>query len=265
MKTKLQVIAALLLSVSLSTPSFAQTSKSVAKVNGVAISSSSVEMLRKDSMAQGAPDSPDFRNAMLEELIRREVLSQEAKKKGLDKQAATQTRIELMRQNVLVLTYLENWAAAHPVSDQQVRAEYDQQVKAFGDKEYKVRHILVDKEEDAQAIIKKLQNGGKFDDLAKESKDSTNKSQGGDLGWVRPSGLVPPFADAMVKLEKGKYTQQPVKSQFGYHVIMLEDMRKSEPPPKFDDVKDRIKQGMTQQAVQKHIAELVSKAKVERE
>lgn len=262
MKAKLNIVAALLLAATLSTPTFAQSSKAVAKVNGVSISAGMADEMRNAQIAQGVPNSPDLQKAVVTELVRRETLAQEAKKKGLDKQATTQARLELARQSVLFGVYLEDWAKAHPVADAQVRAEYDRLVKQMGDKEYKVRHIVVDKEEDAQAIIKKLQGGAKFSDLAKDSKDVSNKDNGGDLGWVNPASMVQPFGEALAKLDKGKFTTQPVKTQFGYHVIMLDDVRKSD-PPKFDDVKPRIQQGLEQQAIQKQIDELVSKAKIE--
>ena len=276
MKSKLNVLVAILFAFSLSTTVSAATkaaktaapdakataTKSIAKVNGVSIPASMADVLLSDQIAQGTPNSPDLQKQVQDELVRREVVAQEARKLGLDKQAGVQTRLDLARQSVMVGAYLDNWTRSHPVTDAQVQAEYDRQVKLAGDKEYKARHILVDKEEDAQAIIKKLQAGEKFEDLVKDSKDPGSKDNGGDLGWSRASAFVPSFADALTKLEKGKFTPQPVKTEYGYHVILLDDVRKFE-PPKFEDVKARIQQGLQQQAVQQQIQDLVSKAKVE--
>ena len=152
-------------------------------------------------------------------------------------------------------------ALAHPVSDADVKAEYDKIKSQLGDKEYKARHILVEKEEEAKAIIAKLDKGEKIDDLAKQSKDPGSKDKGGDLGWANPASFVKPFADALSKLEKGKYTTTPVKTDFGYHVIKLEDTRPLKAPA-FDEVKGQLKQRLEQQRVEKHIAELRSKAAV---
>jgi peptidyl-prolyl cis-trans isomerase C len=158
--------------------------------------------------------------------------------------------------------YLDEYLKEHPISDADIHAEYDRQIALAGDKEYKVRHILVDKEEDALAIIKKLDAGGKFEELAKDSKDAGTKDSGGDLGWGRAIDYSANFGDAIPRLEKGTYAKQPIKSNFGYHVVMLEDTRKPE-LPEFAAVSDKVKQALVQQAVQKHIAELLSKAKIQ--
>lgn len=265
MKYKLSCIAVALIAVSAST--FAADTKPSAaspltKVNGVAISSAAVDLLIAEQTAQGAPNDDQLKRAVREELVRREVISQEARKKGLDKKAEVTARADMARQAVLVGAYLDDWAKANKVKDTAVRAEYDTRIKSMPGQEYHARHILVEKEDEAQAIIKKLQSGAKFADLAKESKDPGSKENGGDLGWNAPNAFVPAFSEAMVKLAKGTFTPQPVKTNFGYHVILLEDSRKLE-PPKFEEVKDRLTQAMMQQAVQSHITELVKKAKVE--
>lgn len=232
-----------------------------ATVNGVAISTEKVDVLASQQKAQGRPDSEQLRKAILDRLIQLEVLSQEAKKKGLEKQSAVASQVDLARQTILANAYLADYTKAHPVSDADVKQEYDRFKTNLGDKEYKVRHILVEKEEDAKAIIGKLQNGQKFEDLAKDSTDPGSKDKGGDLGWTTPVRFVKPFGDAMVKLEKGKFTPQPVKSDFGYHVIMVDDIRPLKAPA-FEEVKGQISESLQQKKVEQHMMELRSKASV---
>ncbi len=251
-------LAVSLIAAAIALPAFAQN---VATVNGTAIPQSRADLLVTEQKSQGAPDSEQLRAAVKEELIRREVLSQEARKKSLDKSAAVQAQMDMARQAVLIRAYLQDFVKAHPVSDADVKAEYDKIKSQLGDKEYKARHILVEKEEEAKAIIAKLDKGEKIDDLAKQSKDPGSKDKGGDLGWANPASFVKPFADALSKLEKGKYTTTPVKTDFGYHVIKLEDTRPLKAPA-FDEVKGQLKQRLEQQRVEKHIAELRSKAAI---
>ena len=251
-------LAVSLIAAAIALPAFAQN---VATVNGTAIPQSRADLLVTEQKSQGAPDSEQLRAAVKEELIRREVLSQEARKKSLDKSAAVQAQMDMARQAVLIRAYLQDFVKAHPVSDADVKAEYDKIKSQLGDKEYKARHILVEKEEEAKAIIAKLDKGEKIEDLAKQSKDPGSKDKGGDLGWANPAGFVKPFAEALSKLEKGKYTATPVKTDFGYHVIKLEDTRPLKAPA-FDEVKGQLKQRLEQQRVEKHIAELRSKAAV---
>jgi peptidyl-prolyl cis-trans isomerase C len=158
--------------------------------------------------------------------------------------------------------YVADFVKTHPVSDAQLKAEYDRLRAARGDKEYKARHILVEKEEEAKAVIADLKKGKKFEELAKQSKDPGSKDRGGELDWNSPSGYVKPFADAMVKLEKGKYTEQPVQTQFGWHVILVEDVRPTKFPA-FEEVKPQLTERLQQQAFSKSVADLRAKAKVE--
>ena len=223
-----QLLQSTLLAVTLAAaPAFAakDEAKGYASVNGKAIPKVRADALIAGQMAQGQPDSEDLRKAVREELIRREVLAQEAQKKGVDKKPEVQGQLDLARQGVLVGAYLNDYVRTHPVSDEAVKKEYEVIKKALGDKEYKARHVLVENEADAKTIIEKLGKGEKFEDLAKQSKDPGSKDRGGDLGWSNPASYVKPFAEALVKLEKGKYTTTPVKSDFGWHVILLEDTR----------------------------------------
>ncbi|MEC5387696.1 peptidyl-prolyl cis-trans isomerase [Uliginosibacterium sp. H3] len=279
MHLKLSLLAAALIATAASLPAVAQTSKKpaagaatsapaigskapVATVNGNPISAGMAELLVNEQLAQGQQNTPELRNAVREELIKRELLAQEARKRGLDKSEPVTSRIDLARQSILLGLYLDAYLKEHPISDAEVRAEYDRQIALAGDKEYKVRHILVEKEEDAQAIIKKLAAGGKFEELAKDSKDTGTKDNGGDLGWGRAVDYANNFGNVVPSLEKGAYTKQPVKSNFGYHVLMLDDTRKPE-LPEFAAVSDKVKQALIQQTVQKRIAELMSTAKIQ--
>ena len=240
----------------------AKSAATVATVNGKAIPKNRADALVAAQTAQGQPDSSDLRKAVREELVRREVLTQEALKKGFDKKGEIQGQLDLARQGVLIGAYLGDYVRSHPVSDEAIKKEYDAIKLKLGDKEYKVRHILVEKEDEAKDIIARLKKGEKFEDLAKQSKDPGSKDRGGDLGWAAPSNYVKPFSDALVKLEKGKFTETPVKSDFGYHVILLDDTRELKLPP-LEDAKQQIVQRLQQQMVEKHIAELRGKAKVD--
>ncbi|MCP5239054.1 MAG: peptidylprolyl isomerase [Zoogloeaceae bacterium] len=258
MKLKYSRLALALLAVA-SLPAMAAT---VATVNGVAIPSARADALIAEQKAQGAPDSEQLRNAVKEELVRREILQQAAQKKGLDKNTEVQAQMDMARQAVLIRAYLQSFVQANPISDADIRKEYDNIKSRLGEKEYKARHILVESEDQAKAIIAKLQAGEKFEDLAKESKDPGSKDRGGDLGWANPGMFVKPFSDAMVGLEKGKFTPQPVKSDFGYHIIKLEDVRALK-TPSFEEVKPQIQQRLQQQKVEKHLLDLRGEAKVQ--
>ncbi len=233
-----------------------------AKVNGKAIPANRAEVLLSSQVAQGQAKTPELEKAVKEELVRREVLVQAANAKGMDKKADIQAQVDLARQGVLIGAYLQDYANNVKISDDDVRKEYEVVKGALGDKEYKARHILVEKEEDAKVIVEKLKKGEKFEELAKASKDPGSKDKGGELGWANKASYVPPFAEAMTKLAKGKYTESPVQSNFGWHVIQLDDVRDMK-APSFDDVKPQLVQRMRQQAVEKHILDLRAKAKVE--
>ena len=216
------------------------------------------DFMLKQRTAQGQPDTPELRSAVRDELNTRELLVREAKKQGLDKSPALKTEIDLTAQTVLVRAYMADYLKAHPVPDDVLRKEYDNIKGQIGDKEYKVRHILVDKEDDAKEIIAALQKGEKFEKLAERSKDTGSKANGGDLDWNAPANFVKPFADAMVALPKGKFTTTPVKSQFGWHVIEVDDIRDAKVPT-FEEVKPQLAQRMQGQVVDKYLRELRAK------
>lgn len=240
----------------------AKSAANIATVNGKAIPKVRADALVTAQTAQGQPDTADLRKAVREELVRREIITQEAQKKGLDKKPNIQGQMDLARQSVLINAYLGDFLRSHPVSEDALKKEYENIKLQLGDKEYKARHILVEKEDEAKDIVAKLKKGEKFEDLAKQSKDPGSKERGGDLGWAAPSSYVKPFSDAMTKLERGKYTETPVKTDFGFHVILLEDSRELKLPA-MDEAKPQLAQRLQQQIIEKHVAELLGKSKVE--
>ncbi|MCL2345488.1 MAG: peptidyl-prolyl cis-trans isomerase [Desulfobulbus sp.] len=258
---KLSPLAALLVAGAiLSTPALA-ADKTFVTVNGQAIPQSVYDAFMTEQKIQGAQDGPELQNAVKEELIRRELLAQEAKKRGLDKKDTVPGQIELAKQAVLIRAYLTDYMRANPITDDRLKADYEKLKAVMGGTEYKARHILVDKEDDAKAIIAKLDKGEKFSELAKQSKDPGSKDSGGDLGWNSPAAYVPPFSEALTLLKKGEYTRTPVKTDFGYHVILLDDSRPSTPPP-FEQVKPQLQQRASQQQVEQLVKDLRAKAKV---
>jgi peptidyl-prolyl cis-trans isomerase C len=216
------------------------------------------DIMLKERLAQGQPDSPEMRNAIRDELNTRELLVREAKKKGLDKNPDIKTQMDLTAQTVLVRAYVADWAKANPIPDAALRKEYDTIKAQIGDKEYHVRHILVEKEDEAKEIIVALQKGDKFETLAVRSKDPGSKDKGGDLDWNAPANFVKPFSDAMVKLEKGKFTATPVQTQFGWHVIKVDDIRDAK-VPSFEEVKPQLQQRMQGQYLDNYFKELRAK------
>ena len=216
------------------------------------------DFMIKQRLAQGQPDSPELRAAVRDELNTRELLVREAKKQGIDKSPAVKTEIDLAGQTVIVRTYMADYLKSHPVSDAALRKDYDAIKSQIGDKEYKVRHILVENEADAKEIIAALQKGDKFEKLAERSKDTGSKINGGDLDWNAPANFVKPFSDAMIALPKGKFTTVPVQTQFGWHVIEVDDIREAKVPP-FDDVKPQLAQRMQSQVVDTYLKDLRAK------
>jgi peptidyl-prolyl cis-trans isomerase C len=235
----------------------------IATVNGVPVPASRMEFMMAQQKQRGAPDNEQTRAMMRNELVNREIVMQEAQKAGLAKSAEVQQQLDIARQEIIVGAYLRDWVRKHPVTDAEVQAEYDRAKAQSGDKEYRARHILVETEDQAKDIVAQLKKGAKFEDLAaKNSKDTGSAQRGGDLDWSVPGTFVKPFSDAMVKLEKGKYTETPVQTQFGYHIIQLEDVRQTKFPT-LAEVKPRIQQQIAQHKVDELIRGLRAKAKVE--
>jgi peptidyl-prolyl cis-trans isomerase C len=258
-KQLLQVIAAVALAGAVPL-AFAQN---VAIVNGKPLPKARMDMLAAQLAAAGRPVTPEMQGQLREEVIAREVFMQEAQKEGLENTDDYKAQLELARQAILIRQLFENYRKKNPVTDAEVKAEYDKFVAANGGKEYKARHILVETEDQAKKIIADLKKGAKFEDIAKkQSKDPGSGAKGGDLDWANPSSFVPEFSKAMVKLKKGETTQVPVKSQFGYHVIRLDDVRDAQLPA-LDAVKPQITQQLAQQKLQKYQEDLRAKAKIE--
>jgi len=248
-------------------PSIA-AAQNVAVVNNKPIVKARADAIVAQLVKQGQQDSPELQNAVREDLIRREILMQEADKKGLAADPEVQAQLDRARQQVLIGALAQDYFKANPPTDADVRTQYDILVKETGGKEYKARHILVEKETDAKAIIAKLKSGGSFEELAKQSKDPGSAANGGDLDWAPAATYVKEFSEALVKLPKGTYTQVPVKTQFGYHVIRLDDVRDAK-VPSFDEAKPQIASAMMgnqqwQQAkFEQMMKDLRDKAKVE--
>ena len=235
-----------------------------ATVNGEPISERLVSMMLKQRSDLGREAGPEARKAFIDRLAMQLVISQEAIKKGLDKSADVADQVQMIRQSVLVDAFVQDYLKNNPVSDDAIKAEYEKIKAQEAGKEYKARHILVDSEAEAKDIIAKLNKDPKaFEALAKaKSKDPGSKAKGGELGWFDPRSMVPEFGNAVTKLAKGKFTETPVKSQFGYHVILLEDTRDKEIVP-LEQVKARLKQQMQEQNLQKLFDDMKAKAKIE--
>jgi peptidyl-prolyl cis-trans isomerase C len=261
--SKLSRLAALLVAgVVITLPAVAaDKAKALVTVNGQPIPQAVYDTILAEQIAKGAPNSPEVQANLKEQLIGRELLVQEAKKKGYDKKDAVLLQIEAAKQSILVNAFLADYVRANQVSDEALKAEYEAIKARLGSTEYKPRHVLVDTEDEAKAIIGRLDKGEKFSEVARLSKDQGSRERGGDLGWTSAASFVKPFSEAMVKLNKGEYTHAPVKSEFGYHVIQLEDSRPINPPP-FEEVKPQLQQRASQQQVDGLVRELRGKAKI---
>lgn len=246
-----------------SAPAKPGSGKPVATVNGVPVPQSRADYLMQQQLSRGGADTEQMRGMVRDELVNREILMQEAQKAGTAKQPEVQAQLDMARQEIIVSAYLRDWVRKHPITDAEVQQEYEKAKAEQGDKEYKARHILVDTEDEAKALIAQLKKGGKFEDLAtKNSKDGGSAQRGGELDWNVPAGYDKQFSDAMVKLEKGKYTETPVRTRFGFHIIQLDDVR----PAKFAtlaEVKPRIQQKLAQSRIEELVRGLRAKAKIE--
>lgn len=230
------------------------------KTGDITISQTQLDLIVKERVAQGQADTPELRDFLRDELVNRELFIRAAKAKGLDRDAAMKTQMQVAADSILIRAYLNDYMGGNGISDDVLKKEYETIKAGLGDKEYRARHILVEKKEDAEGLIKQLQAGSKFDELAKaNSKDPGSKENGGDLDWAVPSNYVKPFADALVALQKGKYTPTPVQSPFGFHVIQLDDTREAK-APSFEEVKPQLTQRLQGQVVERHLIELRAKA-----
>jgi peptidyl-prolyl cis-trans isomerase C len=237
--------------------------ETIARVNGVPVPKARLDAMLQQQQARGAPDNEQTRAMVREELVNREVVAQEAAKAGLAKSSEVQAQLDSARQEVLVGAYVRDWLRKHPITDADIQKEYDRAKGQTGDQEYKARHILLETEDQAKNMIAELKKGAKFEELAtKNSKDSGTKERGGDLDWNVPGVFDKQFSDAMTKLEKGKYTETPVHTRFGFHVIQLDDVRAVK-FPSLTEVKPRIQQQLVQGKIEEMVQGLRAKAKIE--
>ncbi len=240
-------------------PAFAQNA---ATVNGKPITNAKVDLMVKQVVAQGKQtDTPQLREAIKRELIGREVLIQEADKQGFGTRAEVKAALENARQSIIINAMLADYVKKNPVKDPEIKAEYDRYKAQMGDKEYHARHILVPTEEEAKALIVKIKGGSKFEDLAKANSKDGSAANGGDLDWASPASFVPEFSKAMVALQKGAVTETPVKTQFGFHIIKLEDSRAAKIPA-LEEVKQQVAESLQQRKLQAYREELMKKATI---
>ncbi len=243
----------------LAAPAFAQN---IAVVNGKPVPSSRAAALKQQVEASGRPVTPEVMEQIKQELVAREIFMQEARARGLDASDEYKNQIELARQTILIRQLFADFQKKNPVTDADVAAEYAKFTAANGGKEFRARHILVETEDQAKALIADIKKGGSFEELAKKhSKDPGSGANGGDLDWAAAGSYVPEFSAAMAKLAKGEMTDAPVKSQFGFHIIRVDDVREAQ-LPKIDEVKPQITQQLQQQKLAKYQDDLRSKAKI---
>ncbi len=236
----------------------------IASVNGQYISKKTLEDLEKDLAQRGHGQAPAFpKEKLVDELIQREILVQDAVLKKLDQAPETVAQLDAARKAILTQASLQNYLKANPITDADIKKEYDSKVGGANGIEYKASHILVKTEDEAKKLIAELDKGGNFAKLAnKHSLDAKESQNGGDLGWFNPSQMVAPFSEAVAKLEKGKYTKTPVKTQFGWHIILSEDTRKQAAPP-LEAVKEQLTPMLQRQKIQGMVEGLRKQAKVE--
>lgn len=241
----------------------AATAQNVAIVNGKAVPKARVEVLLKQAQRAGQPVGPEVQQQARDQVVLREIFAQEAERRGIPASADFQDQMKLARESILIRELFEDFRKKNPVTDAEAQAEYEKFKAQASGTEYRARHILVEKEEDAKKLIADIKGGAKFEDVAKKnSKDTGSAENGGDLDFAKPDSYVPEFGQAMAKLKKGEMTDAPVKSQFGWHIIRLEDTRAAAFPA-FEDVKGQIKQRQEQMKLQKFQDDLRAKAKTD--
>jgi peptidyl-prolyl cis-trans isomerase C len=237
------------------------------KVNGTTIPQQRVDFFVKNLVSQGRPDTPELRSSVRDHLINQELLAQEARRRGLDKNAEVTTQMDLNRQEILAGALMRDVTRGSAVTEDTVKKEYERLKNQLGSREFKARHILVEKEDEAKEIIAQIKQGASFEKLAGEkSRDQGTKVRGGELEWSPAAQYVKPFGDALGRLKKGQMTETPVQTNFGWHIIRLDDERALKVPP-YDQVKGNLQQQLVQQqqkqSYEKTIGELRAKAKIE--
>jgi len=234
----------------------------VAVVNGAPITKAVFDQYAKQLRGKAKVDSAEASKSLVDQLVMEELLVQEAAKQKLADDPQIKQQLEMAQRNLLASTVVRRMLSTNAPSEEAIKKEYDTAVAAMKGKEYKASHILVDSEDKAKEVIAELKKGGNFAELAKAKSSDSSASGGGDLGWFTPSMMVPPFAEAVAKMEKGKYNEQPVKTDFGWHVIMLEDVRDAT-PPSMDELRPQIAQMLQSQMVNDYLEKLKSGAKIE--
>lgn len=237
--------------------------QNIAIVNGKAVPKARVDALLQQAQRAGQAPGPELEAQARDQVVLREIFVQEAERRGMAKSPAYRDQMELARQSILIRELFEAHRTANPVGDAAAQAEYDKFKAAASGQEYHARHILVEGEDEAKKLIAQIAAGGSFEELAKKhSRDTGSGANGGDLDFAKPDSYVPEFSQAMVALKKGEMTKAPVKSQFGWHIIKLEDTREAAFPA-FDDVKAQIKQRLEQQTMQQYQEDLRTKARTD--
>jgi peptidyl-prolyl cis-trans isomerase C len=241
----------------------AAMAQNVAIVNGKAVPKSRVDTLMTQVARQGQQATPELERQVRDEVVMREIFMQEAVRRGITAKASYRNQMELARQTITIRELFTDYQEKNKIGDAEVMAEYDKLKSQNGEKEYRARHILVEQESEAKDLIAQIKGGAKFEDLAKKSsKDPGSAQNGGDLDWATPGSYVREFSEAMAQLSKGGMTETPVKSQFGWHVIKLEDVRDAQFPP-VDEVKPQILQRLQQAQMTKFRDEMRAKAKTD--
>lgn len=241
----------------------AAQAQNIAVVNGKPVPKARLDTLIQQAERAGQRVSPEMQNQARDQVVLREIFTQEAERRGIGASPDFRAQMELARQSILIRELFDDYRKKNPVTDDAAKAEYEKFKTQASGTEYRASHILVETEDKAKALIAQIKGGAKFEELAKkESKDSGSGANGGDLDFAKPDAYVPEFGQAMAKLKKGEMTETPVKSQFGWHIIRLVDTREAQFPP-FDDVKAQIKQRLEQQKLQQFQEELRAKAKTD--
>ncbi|VAW95329.1 hypothetical protein MNBD_GAMMA23-969 [hydrothermal vent metagenome] len=256
-------ILTLALSASITLTSFnTYAAKAVATVNGKAISQKTFDAYIEHKQKQDPKfDAKKGRNILIQELVNRELMYQDALKKKLDKDKEVVFQLKQQRIDLLIKHAIRKTMLATPITDTELKLEYDRRVKSANVKEFKARHILVKTKDKALSVIKELDNGKNFIKLAKAYSTGPTGKNGGDLGWFNSRQMVPEFSKAVVNMEKGKYTKTPVQTKFGWHVIKLEDIRQMD-PPKFSEIKNQVRIIMQNKKLQEYMAKLRKKSKI---
>lgn len=256
------IVSALALSSALSIAETAPAPVAAAPavVNGITIGNEKIEFLAKQAVASGQQDTPELRNSIRENLITSLILSQEAQKQGLEKDSDVMSSLEMSRQAILARALIQKQIKANPISDEKLKAKYEEMKPQIVSKEVMARHILVKTEDEAKKILAALKKGKKFEDLAKQSMDPGSKDKGGELGWANPSNYVPEFSEALAKLEKGQITPAPVKTNYGYHIIQKQDERENAPP--MDQLKPQLQRQLESETVEAYVKALRAKADI---